>query len=622
MAKNTVSKVTKFLGLNESADSAGTLALGEAVVADNWDITDDHSIRVRPGVRVLPAGQGKPSAIWSGYIRDQYYLIYAVQNEKNAYTTVHIAKWANSSPVSRWANNGPVDVCETRLYHRYGKSVVKIFTLFSTVYIAIGSDIWMVDHQWDGTPFITQEQPYIPIAITGSAPQGGGNILENLNILSDFARIQYSADGTSAAFVLPDNAKRVTNIMVDNVKHRPVEVGEYSPESKTFLFSDEHLPPKGVNNVEITFEVEGSDLLNARDKFGNMRCSIPYNGATDSRIFFYGDGSNIMYYTGVTEAGRGSALYIPAANEVAVDSSDSPVTSAVRHLSKLLIFKPDMTATITYEPITLEDGRVIAGFTMRTIHSEFGCTPIGQAQIVENKPRTISQRQLVEWVLPNVYSNDERNAKVISERVAETLRTADNLENAIALDNQNTETFFIFLNNAEGKVLVNRYNLGTWTAYTGAEFTNVVGAVSHNGMPIMLAENVADGTAELRYFDSSFRYDRENTTIPAVWQTGYMDFGKDYLRKYSNRLWITLQPQEGSLCEVTAATDRRDEYAVKEISAPLEDTSGILHPVIKKIKLKVKKFVSYRLIFRVEQPGATAHILGYSQELREGSEVK
>jgi hypothetical protein len=45
-------------------------------------------------------------------------------------------------------------------------------------------------------------------------------------------------------------------------------------------------------------------------------------------------------------------------------------------------------------------------------------------------------------------------------------------------------------------------------------------------------------------------------------------------------------------------------------------------PKIKRIRLKIKKFVYYKLIFRVERDGAKATVLGYDQEVRFASMAK
>ena len=45
-------------------------------------------------------------------------------------------------------------------------------------------------------------------------------------------------------------------------------------------------------------------------------------------------------------------------------------------------------------------------------------------------------------------------------------------------------------------------------------------------------------------------------------------------------------------------------------------------PKPRRVRLKVKKFTYYKLIFRVDEPGARATVLGFDQEVRMGSMVK
>ena len=45
-------------------------------------------------------------------------------------------------------------------------------------------------------------------------------------------------------------------------------------------------------------------------------------------------------------------------------------------------------------------------------------------------------------------------------------------------------------------------------------------------------------------------------------------------------------------------------------------------PRIRRVRLKVKKFVYYKLIFRVEEPGSRATVLSYDMKVRFSSNVK
>ena len=120
--------------------------------------------------------------------------------------------------------------------------------------------------------------------------------------------------------------------------------------------------------------------------------------------------------------------------------------------------------------------------------------------------------------------------------------------------------------------------------------------------------------------------------IKALWESGYMAFGADFQRKYSSQLYVSMLPQAHSGMTITAATDRRDEYMEKSVGSNIFtwdeadfrwwsfDISSA--PKIRRVRLKIKKFVYYKLIFRVEAAGARATVLGYDQTVRYGSMAK
>ena len=124
----------------------------------------------------------------------------------------------------------------------------------------------------------------------------------------------------------------------------------------------------------------------------------------------------------------------------------------------------------------------------------------------------------------------------------------------------------------------------------------------------------------------------EATQIKAVWESGYMDFGADFQRKYSSQLYVSMLPQPHSGMTITASTDRRDEYMEKLVGSNIFSWADAdfrwwsfdisSSPKIRRVRLKIKKFVYYKLIFRVDNPGARATVLGYDQIIRYGSMAK
>ena len=625
--------VDKFLGINEAPDGLTELGMGEASRMENFLITDGYNLTVRPGVmRVDQNGErsnGTILASWSGHMGDE-------ENEAVDDEYLVVVDFDGESDrifLYRMDRNGIFYIAHSQSgalgLESAENAYVKIFPFGSKLYImSAGKTVC-----FDGGAFSTEEA-YIPLVIAGAAPAtGSGTTIENINLLSGKRRIDYSADGEAKAYVLPDEATDVVKITVDNVETAVSSAGAFDSSTHTFTFKT--APAKGVGNVEITYGTDEAAAEESRMKIVKMMLVEAYNGSTDTRLFIAGDGSNICYYSGVTQSGEPTPMYFPAMNEIAVDMTSAAVTGLVRHYSKLMVFtKGGGTYTISYEPVTNTDGSTVAGFYLRAANREFGNDVMGQVATVNNFPRTITKDGIYAWNITASYYQDERYAKRISDAVEKTLRKAD-ISGAVVCDDNFDKTYYVFLNDEEGTVLVNRYNLGkegAWCIYKGECFCNVKNAMVSHGVMVFNNGN------ELFRFDSGMTYDAaeqiggEARQIKAVWESGYMDFGADFQRKYSSELYVSVLPQSHCSLTITASTDRREEYMQKAITANVFSWTGAdfrwwtfntnTAPKINRIRLKVKKFVYYKLILKVETPGAQATVLGYDQTVRFGSMAK
>ena len=622
MSVKTVT-VNKFLGLNQSPNGSTGLALGEASVAENFYITDDYKLKTRPGVSILNQYQkgGTFKALWNGLLGDSRWTLIIYQDGHDEQLTM-TAKARNAAAQAA-GNDGDYTL---NLHYLHP---VKVFSYGDSVWI-VGADvydtscprIYRLTAAGDGGFTLESSRGYYPLVSSGNSAGGGGTTLEPLNLLADHFRIQFSADGESTEYHLPSMASAVDKVLVDGVA---VTDGDYNSTHHIYTFSDP--PVNGVNNIEFVCFYRDPDRTAAVEKFLKMRHTEAYNGSTDSRMFFYGDGTNICYYTGVPTYGEG--LYLPAGYEIAVDSSASAITGMRRHYTRLMAYKADGTFSINYEPVTLADGTVTAGFYVHPASRDVGNDMDNQIQTVGNFPRTLCGGSLFEWRHTASYYQDERYAKRIGQQVSLYLQDADPSK-IVTCDDDASRTYYMFLNDGYGTVLVNRYELDVWTVYTGSVFDGVRYADGFHGDLLFANDNT------VFYFDPSSAFDAvyggRQLPIPCRWESGFMSFGADYLRKYSSTLWVSMLPEVSSNMEITVQTDRRDEYMTKTAGRPLLDFGAVdfshfsflisRAPKIQRIKLKVKKFVYYKLIFRVDSPGARATVLGYDQQIRYASYVK
>lgn len=677
------STVDRFTGINEARTSETEFPPGEASRCENWYITDDLKLETRPGVRKFiddARTPGKSLAAWSGKIGlTEYLCIVDFRNEQDhiylltenevggkrivyqqhgalgvtakrltsqfsgdGFTTLFYlpdtavavksatvggtASAGTFDPVTHiWTFNtapaaGVQNVSIVYAVNEPDTELVKIFTFAEYLYIMSPA----ATVRWNGSAF-TPATFYIPKVVTGAPPAGGGTTLENINLLINKRRIDYSSNGTATAYVLPAEAKSVDWVKVDN---KTVTGGTYNASTHTYTFTS--APAKGVGNVEFQYQADAALTAETYNTIASCLLWENYNGSTDTRLFVGGDGTSKLYYTGVPlEAGL-EQLYFPGMYEINVDMSASPVTGMVRHYSKLLVFKPDGTFAISYDTITLANGSLTAGFRIYPVNREYGSDVMGQIQTVDNYPYTITKGGIYTWNVSFGY-NDERFAKRVSEKVGRSLRAAD-IQRIVTCDDNYTHTYYAFLNDLDGTVLVNRYSLvkgGVWFIYKSECFRNVRFAVMHGGTMTIILD---DG--ELLYFDTGYPYDeadnaRSRLAIRSIWESGYQPMGADYRRKSSGIIYVSCIPRGSPSLTVTAQSDRKsggESYAQKVISNSLFSFStlrfstlsfnALSTPHINRVKLKVKKFVYYKLIFKAEEPGCQASVLSYDQEIR------
>lgn len=615
MATQKMFTVDKFLGLNEAADGFSELKMGAASRMVNFTVTDAGNITVRPGFSRIPffADTEKILTMWAGYIRNDQYIVVADLVAGADRLTVLRVEGTLFTPI----------FVETGLLGLTGAAgeVVKIFPFGDRVYV-MSPAAYLSIRIVDTGAQITTETPYVPTVITGGDPKGGGTQLDSINLLNSRRRILYSCDGETTNYILPEEATAVVSAATDTGEL------EFTFDARSHTITFTSPPEEGVSNLSVIYDTDAEAAAAARKQVTDMPYWEAYNGATDTRLFFYGDGSNVTLYTGITDSGKADPLYVPAMNEITVDFSGSPITGMIRHYNKLLVYKPDGAHAITYEPVTLPGGDVIAGFYLRTVNKTIGCDTPGQVQLVNNNPRTISSKSLYEWRISSHSVGDERYAKRISDPVARSIAAADPAK-IVTCDDNSTHTNYIFLGDSNGTILAHRYNLDVWCLYRTPLAVGVKQAT--------ICENTLVFRTDYGIFflDPAARFDSDGNTehaIPAVWESGYMDFGENYRRKFTSLLWFSVKPESYSAFTITAASDRKSKYADKSIRSELFDYGKINYAKwsydassairTRRIKLKVKKAIFYKLIIEVTEPGAKATILGFDQLVRFTSLVK
>lgn len=582
-------RITKWLGLNEAQDGDTNLKLGELSVMENMRITREGHLQKRPGSKTqldlskafaaytgAKAGKPVPCGAWYGIVAGTEHLVFA-------YGGVIFQVTQGSWTVTAL---GSMTQADTFFFPFSGK-----------LYILNGHEYKV----WDGETFCDVEG-YVPIILTAATPAGGGTTLEQVNKLTGLRKVRYSPDGTSKTFQLPE--KEIDEVTLIESMSDSVTIPSYTVDKAAGAVTFASVIAAGTNTVEITYR-KGNG---ARGAITGMKFAIAYNGTTDNRVFLYGDGSNKALYSGLENSGAATAEYFPDMNEMSVGDNNTPITAMVRHFSRLLVFKNNSTWSVQYGNIDLYDGSSIAAFYVTPVNDILGCDAPGMAVNVENNPVTLCSGSIYQWKSTNTSGNitrDERSAHRVSDRVEVSVSGFDFRQTRVFNYIYDHEMYFL----CGGDTIVWNYGNDTWYRYVAfpADF-------------LVNVENTlyALHGSKIKEFSRAYLND-DGEAISILSETGAMSLDKDWLRKYSGTIFISLRPETSARVNVTIETDRRSDYIKRLVGSAL---SGFDHvsfehwsfitnrkPQQRRARIRANRSVYYKLIFSEDSASSTCTIL-------------
>ena len=577
--------IQKWLGLNQAGDGDTNLKMGEASEMVNFRVTNDGALKKRPGMKELHDFGGEINGAWHGYVGGAEYTV-----------------------VSAGGKLYTVDVAE-RAVSEIGTAAdahTEFFGFSEKLYILDGTQyqVWA-----GGESSAAPVDGYVPVVLTNTAPTGGGTELQAVNKLTPKRRVWFSPDGTATDFVLPEKAIAAVTSVKNLATGNPIT--EFTADTASGKVTFSSAPAAGTNTIEITYVSAGDGA-----EVKKMRFAEIYNGATDNRVFLYGDGSNRALYSGLDYDGNPTAEYFPDLNVLDIGDENTPITQLIRHYSRLIAYKTDSAYSVQYGQITLADGRETAAFYWSPINRAIGnCAP-GQVRLVDNNPLTLFNNSVYRWVNSGGYSSnltvDERQAKRVSDRVWKTLCGMD-LEHAYCFDDNARKEWYCVCGETAA---VYNYGLNVWYVY---ENFPVLHMVEFDGR---LFGALGGKFVEIA---DEFRNDC-GSAISARWASGNMAFGADYRRKYSAMLWVGISPVTGGELGVTIETDRKADFSKKIVSKNMATFTKAnfgnwsfatsRRPEMERLKLKAKKFTYYKLIFTNDSANTTATVTSADVRVR------
>ena len=671
-----VFQIKQWRGLNECEDGDTKLKLGEATVMRNWRVTADGNLKRRPGLfhiaglcsgykvqeaeeaETVYTGDGSKSyelytianpnigvvelmgdystmsvdeIIMSSfedpvYFKEDMYRVYKLDGgtvDGDTYTLRGIRLSAvpllGGAPVkAMWAGNvngeemflaacsgflwkieiTDEDISKTSIgalaYTATG--TVHFFGFGGIVYILTGEKYY----QYDGTT-LQEVHGYRPLVAIAIPPGGGGELSEAVNLLCGERRAWLSPDGEGATFQLPEKGLLSVDGVIDLKTNLPLPAEAWHADLQAGTVTFTTTPEMAVNAYEVQWTVNNP----LRSQVEHMRYSELYSGTQDNRVFLYGDGTNLAIYSGLDYNGLQRADYFPDQCMVHVGDANTPITAMIRHYSTLVAYKTTSTWSLTFGITTLADSSLTPAFYTVPVNRDTGNAAPGQVRLVNNSPISLFGENLYEWRNSSYYSSnlsqDERQARRISDRIRESLKDFS-LSKTITWDDNERQEYYIHNN---GHTLVWNYKNDAWYTYTGLAFSCMC---NYQGLLMI-------GTTDGRVCNlNHYAYTDVGENIPCYWESGAMDFGADYMRKFSAMAWVGLQPENKSAVVVTIKTDRKDTFQEKLVSSERAKVDG--EPFVPRTKLKAKKFVYYTLILESPDDDLTATVTGVDFRVR------
>lgn len=295
----------------------------------NYKDTEGTCIETRPGLKLI------------GTIGNKVLGIYAVSNSK---AVVH-----SGTKLYEWTNfpDEPTNETLNELYEGMNINNRTSFNKFGNyLYINDGDNFLRYD---GSTVSKVSESAFIPTTTIGRSPTGGGELYQDVNVLSKQRINQFLADGTSTNYVLDAiGIESVNKVVVNDVE---LTASDYTVNTATGIVTFNTAPAQpalsGKDNVFITFTKE---VAGYEERIANCTKSLMW----DNRMFFTG---NPAYPNAIFWCELNDPTYISDLNYAEDGASDSAIKDIIVGSDVLWVLKDrdQNNANVFYHTKMIDD---------------------------------------------------------------------------------------------------------------------------------------------------------------------------------------------------------------------------------------------------------------------------
>ena len=398
-----------------------------------------------------------------------------------------------------------------------------MFVYNSILYIQDGKGYY----QYDGE-VVKSVVPYIPrVSMNRKADGSNSTIDESWNMLGDGFRNTFNGDGTSKVYKLSLDSlnNRAIKVVVNNVIKTLTT--DYTVDFSKGVVTFVNAPSEGTNNVEITAYKTFEGL---KENITGCRFAIEFS----NRIFISGNPNtpNMYYAGGLSESN--DASYFPQKYMYGIKGTDKAITGFKVHYNTLIVFKEDITCTVT--AATGLDNT--ASFPIEFLNTEVGCDIPGSIQLINNNIVFANTyggvNVIVSTQIPGEKSNMCISQNINGDYNRNGLLNEANLKEAISIDHD--YKYYLCVND-KAYVLDYREVLTTTKPYLNRWF--LYDNIKANCFSILDNELVygMKSTGNLvKFINAKNDFGKP---INAYWKSKLIDFGYPDFQKIISELYTT-----------------------------------------------------------------------------------
>ena len=468
-----------------------------------------------------------------------------------------------------------------------------MFTYSSILYIVNNGKYF----QYDGIE-VKEVDPYVPRVSMNRKPDGSNSeVDESWNMIGRGFKDSFNADGITKVYTLSmkglDTDKVTCNL-------NGTEGNGFTVDRTNGIVTFTTAPVKGTNNLEIigykTFPKLADNVLKC-----TFACEF------SNRMFLSGNSDLPNYYFASGLSSSVDATYFPQKYQYAIRGSDKDITGFKVHYNKLVVFKEDLTCTVT-SALGLDN---TASFPIEYLNTDVGCDIKDSIQLVNNNIVFANTSGGI-YIIVSTQIPGEKSVLPVSLNINGSIDTPgllqedlESLKNATSVDYG--YKYYLCVNDKcyvwdyKDNFSINNPSNLRWLYYDN--INAAIFSIRRNN--IVYADRT---TGLLKEFSNA--YNDFGEPINSIWATKLLDFGFPDWLKTINYIWYTCRANSSSSITINFLNDNGEKLATQII--PSSSTKSfnwgnfswnnftwatqIFSPTIK-LKAKIKKVKYFQMEF-------------------------